>query len=95
MVTRFRLSVFRSCKHIYCQIIDDRVGVTICSASTLNDVSVKSGANQDAAAAVGKLIGERALKLGVEFVVFDRGAYRYHGRVARLAEEARNAGLKF
>ncbi len=93
-----RLSVFRSSKQIYCQIIDDAEGRTIASASSLEKVSrevLKTGATVEAATAVGKLIAERAAKAGVTDVVFDRGAYMYHGRVKALAESAREGGLTF
>ena len=93
-----RLSVFRSEKHIYAQVIDDLTGETKASASTAEkDVKakVKSGANVAAAETVGKLVAERALKAKVETVVFDRGGYIYHGRVKALADAAREAGLKF
>ena len=95
---RPRLSVFRSGKNIYAQIIDDRGGNTVAAASTLDKEirgSLKSGANRDAAAAVGKLIAERATSKGLSEVVFDRGAYLFHGRIKALAEAAREAGLKF
>lgn len=95
---RPRLSVFRSNKHIYAQVIDDRAGRTVASASTL-DAALKakgtSGADVDAAQQVGKLLAERALAAGVTTVVFDRGGYRYHGRVKALADAAREAGLGF
>ena len=95
---RARLSVFRSGRHIYAQVIDDREGRTLAAASTvekdLREVH-KSGANRDAAASVGKVVAERALAAGVQTVVFDRGAYRYHGRVQALADAAREAGLQF
>ena len=92
-----RLSVHRSSKHIYAQVIDDKAGQTVASASTL-DAELKgadSTGNSSAAAAVGKLVAERAKAKGVEVVVFDRGGYIYHGRVKALAEAAREAGLKF
>ena len=93
---RPRLSVFRSGKHIYAQVIDDRKGVTLAAASSLDEaLPVKTGANQDAATAVGKLIAERAIAAGVKTVVFDRGGYQYHGRVAALATAAREGGLSF
>jgi large subunit ribosomal protein L18 len=93
---RPRLSVFRSGKHIYAQIIDDRKGVTLAAASSLDEtLKVKTGANKDAAAEVGKLIAERAIAAGVKAVVFDRGGYQYHGRVAALASAAREGGLSF
>ena len=94
---RLRLSVFRSDKNIYAQIIDDSKGITLAAASSVEkDVKGKAGAGKKAAAsAVGKLVGERAQKAGVAQVVFDRGNYRYHGRVKALAEGARESGLKF
>ena len=93
---RPRLSVHRSSKHIYAQIIDDTKGVTIAAASTLEkDLRGRTGADQEAASAVGKLVAERAVKAGVKEIVFDRGAYIYHGRVKALAEAAREAGLSF
>ena len=95
---RPRLSIFRSSKNIYAQIIDDLGGRTLAAASTLEkDLkgTLKSGANKDAAIAVGKLVAERAVKAGVKEVVFDRGAYIYHGRVKALAEAAREGGLSF
>ena len=95
---RPRLSIFRSGKNIYAQVIDDRGGNTVVSASSLEkDLrdSLKSGANKDAAAAVGKLVAERAVAKGVNDVVFDRGPYLFHGRVKALADAAREAGLKF
>lgn len=93
---RPRLSVHRSGKNIYAQIIDDKRGVTIASASTLEkDLRSKSGGNIEAASAVGKLVAERATKQGVSSVVFDRGGYIYHGRVKALADAAREAGLEF
>lgn len=95
---RPRLCVFRSNKHIYAQIIDDVNGVTLVAASTLeaplkDELTVTS--NKDAAKEVGKLLGEKALAKGIETVVFDRGGYIYHGRIASLADGARDAGLKF
>jgi len=95
---RPRLSVFRSDKNIYAQIIDDTTGRTLAAASTLDkDIksSVKNGATAEAAAAIGKLIAERGTKAGVAEVVFDRGAYIYHGRVKALADAAREGGLQF
>ncbi|MBV8393255.1 MAG: 50S ribosomal protein L18 [Alphaproteobacteria bacterium] len=94
---RPRLSVFRSGKHIYAQVIDDRKGVTLAAASSLDESfkDQKTGANKDAATAVGKLIAERAIAAGVKAVVFDRGGYQYHGRVAALATAAREGGLSF
>ena len=97
-VGRPRLSVFRSSKQIYAQIIDDNAGVTVAAASTIEkDVrsGLKTGADVAAAAAIGKLIAERALKAGIKDVVFDRGSYIYHGRVKALAEGAREGGLNF
>ena len=96
--TKPRLSVFRSSKNIYAQLIDDQKGSTLVAASTLDkDLKeiIKSGNDKSAAEAVGKLVAERALKEGLNNVVFDRGGYRYHGRVKALAEGARGAGLKF
>jgi len=95
---RPRLSVYRSSKNIYVQVIDDAKGHTIASASTLDkDLkgSLKTGADAEAAAAVGKLVAERATKAGVKEVVFDRGPYIYHGRVKALADAAREGGLSF
>jgi large subunit ribosomal protein L18 len=95
---RPRLSVFRSGKHIYAQVIDDAEGRTVAAASSLDRTlreALKTGADRDAAAAVGKLVAERALAAGVTAVVFDRGAYLYHGRVKALAEAAREGGLAF
>ena len=89
---RLRLSVFRSSKHIYAQIIDDSKGVTLAAASS---ASVKTGSKTDTAAAVGKALAEAATAKGVTKVVFDRGAYRYHGRVKALADAAREGGLDF
>ncbi|WP_336288586.1 MULTISPECIES: 50S ribosomal protein L18 [unclassified Bartonella] len=95
---RPRLSVYRSNQNIYAQIIDDSRGHTLVSASTLEGdlkKSLKTGSDKEAAFAVGKLIAERAKKVGVDKVVFDRGAYVYHGRVKALAEAARESGLSF
>jgi large subunit ribosomal protein L18 len=91
-----RLVVFRSAKHMYAQVIDDVEGATLCSASTL-DAALKDiyGGNCEAAKAVGKLVAERALEKGIKTVVFDRGGLLYHGRVAALADGAREAGLEF
>jgi large subunit ribosomal protein L18 len=97
-VGRPRLSVFRSGKHIYAQVIDDSVGRTVAAASSLDKdlkAALKTGADKDAAAAVGKLIAERSKAAGVLAVVFDRGSYLYHGRVKALAEAAREGGLDF
>ena len=96
--TKLRLSVFRSSKNIYAQLIDDQKGSTLVAASSLDKdlkAVIKSGNDKSAAEAVGKLVAERALKEGLNNVVFDRGGYRYHGRVKALAEGARGAGLKF
>lgn len=93
-----RLNVFRSLENIYAQVIDDEAGRTIVAASTLDDEiksAVKSGGNVEAAKLVGKLVGRRAIEKGISTVVFDRGGYKYHGRVAALADGAREAGLKF
>ena len=95
---RKRLSVYRSSKHIYAQVIDDDRGVTLASASSIEKAtreSIKTGASIDAAKTVGKMIAARAKEKGVSDVVFDRGAYLYHGRVKALAEAAREGGLKF
>ena len=92
--TRPRLSVFRSNKEIYAQIINDVDGVTIASTSS-RDKEVTSGSKAETAAAVGKVIAEKATKAGVDTVAFDRNGYLYHGRVKVLAEAAREAGLKF
>mgnify|MGYP001192595481 FL=1 len=95
---KLRLSVFRSNKHIYCQIIDDVKQVTLCSSSTLDPKvkkDLKSSGTIDAAEKVGKDIATKAKKIGFEKVVFDRGGYLYHGRVRSLAEGARSSGLKF
>jgi len=92
-----RLSVFRSSKNIYAQIIDDQKGHTIVSASSIEKSmkSINSGGNIEAAKKIGSLVAERALKKGLSNIVFDRGGYKYHGRVKALAESARSAGLKF
>jgi large subunit ribosomal protein L18 len=91
---RPRLSVFRSSKNIYAQVIDDSAGVTLAAASSLEDKGQK-GADRDAAARIGKLVAERAIEKGVKAVVFDRGGYIYHGRIKALADAAREAGLDF
>ncbi len=93
--SRPRLSVFRSNKHIAAQIIDDYAGVTLASASTVADVSDGSRSSAEAAAQVGTMLAERAKSAGIDQVVFDRGGYRYHGRVAALADAAREGGLEF
>ncbi len=93
---RPRLSVHRTNKQIYAQIIDDVQGVTLASASSLDkDAGTKNGGNADAATKVGKLVAERAKKAGVNKVQFDRGAFLYHGRIKALADSAREAGLEF
>ena len=95
---RPRLAVFRSNKHIYAQLIDDRKGETLASASSMEKdlrTSLKTGADVAAAQSVGKKLAERATAKGISEVVFDRGAYRYHGRVKALADAAREGGLKF
>jgi large subunit ribosomal protein L18 len=92
---RPRLSVFRSNKQIYVQLVDDSNGVTIASASSATEKSLQGVAKIEQAKAVGKTIAERAKAAGIEEVVFDRGGYLYHGRVKSLAEAAREAGLKF
>ena len=95
---RKRLSIFRSSKHIYAQVIDDAKGETLASASSLEKEmrsAGNTGADIDAAKAVGKLLAERAVKKGVKEVVFDRGGYLYHGRVKALADAARESGLSF
>jgi len=93
-----RMSIFRSSKHIYVQVIDDEQGRTLVAASTVDKdvrVNLKTSTDRDAAAAVGKVIAERAKKAGIEEVVFDRGGYHYHGRVQALADGAREGGLRF
>ena len=95
---RPRLSVFRSGKHIYAQVIDDRKGTTLAAASSLDEGlkgKLKTGADKSAAAQVGKLIAQRAIAAGVKEVIFDRGGYIYHGRIAALANAAREGGLSF
>jgi large subunit ribosomal protein L18 len=89
-----RLSVFRSNKEIYAQLIDDVNGVTLLAASS-REKEIGKGTNVEVATAVGKLVAEKALKAGIEIVTFDRGGYLYHGRIKSLAEGARAAGLKF
>lgn len=96
--SRPRLCIFRSHKHTYAQVIDDAAGKTLCAASTVgNDLGkdLKYGGNKNAAQAVGKAIAERALAAGVKDVTFDRREYQYHGRIAALADAAREAGLNF
>ena len=93
---RPRLAVFRSSRHISAQVIDDRAGHTLAAASTVEaDLRTGGTGNIDAAAKVGKLVAERAKAAGIEKVTFDRGGFRYHGRVAALADAARDAGLEF
>ena len=92
---KMRLSVFRSAKHIYAQIIDDSSGITLASASTLEKSSSGLGSNISSASKVGSEIAKKAIDAGVKEVFFDRGSYKYHGRVKALAENAREAGLKF
>ena len=97
---RPRLSVFRSSKHIYAQVIDDTKGVTVAAASTLDEEVMKSldkgkGTDTAAAAVVGKVVAQRAIKAGIKQVVFDRGGYIYHGRVKALGDAARESGLSF
>ncbi len=95
---RPRLSIFRSSKHIYAQVIDDADGKTIVAASSLDQNLRKSnskGCDVNSAQSVGKLVAERALKAGIKDVIFDRGGYLYHGRVKALADAAREGGLKF
>jgi large subunit ribosomal protein L18 len=95
-VERPRLAVFRSNKHISAQVVDDRSGRTLAAASTL-EASLRTGStsNKDAASQVGRLVAERAKAAGVDKVVFDRGGFLYHGRVAAVADAARSAGLEF
>src|ERR1700679_409676 len=95
---RPRLSVFRSGKNMYAQMVDDAQGTTVAAASTLDaglKAALQTGADKAAAAAVGKLVAERALAAGIKQVVFDRGSYLYHGRVKTLADAARESGLDF
>ena len=96
--SRARLTVFRSSKHIYAQVIDDTAGLTLAAASSLEKTmrdKLKTGADTAAASEVGKLLAERAVAAGVSDVVFDRGRFLYHGRVKALADGAREGGLKF
>jgi large subunit ribosomal protein L18 len=92
---RPRLSVFRSSKNIYAQVIDDERGVTLAAASSLEGGEKAKGSDKEAAARVGALVAQRAIEKGVKDVVFDRGGYIYHGRVKALADAAREAGLNF
>ncbi len=95
---RPRLNVFRSLKNIYAQIIDDTTGTTLVSASTIDEAvkgKIAYGGNKEAAKEVGKLVAQKAIEKGIKQVVFDRGGYLYHGRIAELAEGAREGGLEF
>ena len=92
---RPRLNVYRSLNHIYAQVIDDTKGVTLAAASSMDKDFTEYGGNCEAAKAVGKKVAEKALEKGIKAVVFDRGGYLYHGRVAALAEGAREGGLDF
>lgn len=94
---RPRLAVFRSLKHIYAQVIDDQTGETLAMASSLDkDIRASvTGSNKTGAKAIGQRLAEKAMKQGITAVVFDKGGYKYHGRVKELAEAARSAGLKF
>jgi len=93
---RPRLSIYRSGKHIYAQVIDDQLAVTLAAASTQDkELRSESGANVEAARRVGELVAKRSLEAGITTVVFDRGGFLYHGRIASLAEAAREAGLVF
>ena len=93
---RPRLSVYRSGKHIYAQVIDDESGVTVAAASTLDKtLNLSKGTDVAAASAVGKAVAARASEKGIKEVVFDRGGYRYHGRIKALADAAREGGLSF
>src|SRR5262245_14021387 len=95
---RHRLSVYRSNKHIYAQVIDDSAGKTVVSASTIEPKQrgdKSNGGSTEAAAEIGKLVAQRALEKGIKQVAFDRGSYRFHGRVQALADAAREAGLDF
>jgi large subunit ribosomal protein L18 len=93
--TRPRLSVFRSGKHIYAQVIDDKQAITVASASTNEKEGKGKGYNVESAGTVGKLIAERAIAKGIKQVMFDRGGYIYHGRIKALADAARAGGLEF
>ena len=94
---KLRLSVFRSSKHIYAQVIDDKKGNTLVSASSLDKEKVKldKGSNVEAAKLIGLLVAEKAIQNGISEVIFDRGGYKYHGRVKALADAAREKGLRF
>jgi large subunit ribosomal protein L18 len=92
---RPRLAIYRSVAHIYAQVIDDNQGATLVSASSVDKAAKTNGGNVAAAKTIGKLVAERAKEKGIKQVVFDRGGYRYHGRVKALADAARAAGLEF
>jgi large subunit ribosomal protein L18 len=92
---RPRMAIYRSVAHIYAQVIDDTQGTTLVSASSVDKAAKTNGGNLAAAQAIGKLVAERAKEKGIKQVVFDRGGYRYHGRVKALADAARAAGLEF
>jgi large subunit ribosomal protein L18 len=92
---RPRLAVFRSLKHIYAQVIDDRAGRTLAAASSAEKSASVNGGNLAGAKEIGKLVAQRAVEAGIKQVVFDRGGYLYHGRVKALADAAREAGLEF
>lgn len=92
---RPRLAVFRSVKHIYAQVIDDKLGHTIAAASTTEKSATGARGSVSGAKAIGKLVAERAIEKGIKKVVFDRGGFQYHGRVKAVAEAAREAGLEF
>jgi large subunit ribosomal protein L18 len=92
---RPRLAIFRSVAHIYAQVIDDKAGQTLVSASSVDKDGKTNGGNVAAAKAIGKLVAQRAKEKGIKAVVFDRGGYQYHGRVKALADAAREAGLEF
>lgn len=94
-VNNIRLSVFRSSKNIYAQVIDDSKGITLVSASSIEKSQKYSGTNIEGATKIGSLVAARAIKKGVKSVIFDRGGYKYHGRIKALAEAARSAGLNF
>ncbi len=93
--SRPRLCVYRSLRHVYAQVVDDSAGRTLAAASSAEPNASARGSNRASAAAVGKVIGERAVAAGIKQVVFDRGGYLYHGRVQALADAARGAGLEF
>lgn len=92
---RPRLSVFRSLKHISAQLVDDEGGTTLCAASSLEEALRDAKGRKEMARAVGRALAERAVEKGIKAVVFDRGGYKYHGRIAALADSAREAGLEF